>query len=85
MTKLLQDISIGQNIQRLRKARGLTQLDVIAQMGIKGRHLNRSTYVKIESGTRNIKIGDLIALKEIFAVSYDDFFQGLTLATESDD
>ena len=40
MAKILQDLSIGANLQALRKKRGLTQNDVCAQMA----HLGRPTH-----------------------------------------
>lgn len=77
MTKLLQDISIGENLQRLRKAQGLTQEQVCAQMEILGRSMSQSAYAKIERGTRNIFVSDLITLKKIFKTTYDELFKGL--------
>ena len=52
MAKLLQDISIGSNLQRIRKARNLTQNEVCAKMAIEGRPMLQSTYAQIESGKR---------------------------------
>ena len=77
MSKILQDISIGKNLQRLRSARGLTQSHVCAQMTVLGRPMGQSTYAQIETGTRNIFVSDLIALKRIFRASYDDIFKDL--------
>ena len=77
MSKILQDINIGKNIQKLRKARGLTQKDVCAQLTILGRPMLQSTYAQIETGARNIFVSDLIVLKEVLKVSYDDFFRNL--------
>lgn len=77
MAKLLQDISIGSNLQRIRKARNLTQNDVCAKMAIEGRPMLQSTYAQIESGKRNIFISDLIALKKVLHTSYEEIFEGL--------
>lgn len=77
MAKLLQDISIGKNLQTIRKEKGMTQNEVCAKMDMLGRPMSQSTYAQIESGKRNIYISDLIVLKEIFAVDYEAFFQGL--------
>lgn len=77
MAKLLQDLSIGTNLRRIRKKKGLTQNDVCAQMAQVGRPMLQSTYAQIESGTRNIFVSDLIALKRIFRVDYSEFFQDL--------
>lgn len=78
MAKLLQDISIGDNLRLLRKARGLTQSQVCAQLAVLGRPMLQSNYAHIEAGIRNIYISDLVALKEILHADYEDFFRGLT-------
>ena len=77
MQKLLQDKSIGKNIQRLRKKGGLSQNDVCIQLELRGRGMVRSTYAHIEQGVRNIFVSDLVLLKEIFDVDYNEFFEGL--------
>ncbi len=77
MTMILQDINIGTNLQKLRKAQSLTQEQVCAQMAILGRPMSRSTYSQIEIGKRNIFASDLITLKKIFKTSYDELFKGL--------
>lgn len=84
MPKLLQDVSIGDNLRALRKARGLTQMDVCAQMAQYGRPMLQSTYAQIETGARNIFVSDLIALRHILCTSFDDFFQGLSPISKYD-
>lgn len=78
MSKLLQDISIGNNLRTLRHNRKLTQKDVCTQLALNGRPMLQSTYAQIETGARNIYVSDLIALKQIYRCSYDEIFQGLT-------
>jgi len=77
MQKFLQDISIGDNLQRLRKKKGLSQQDVVTKLQLQGRSMSRATYAHIEQGIRNIYISDLILLKNILNVSYGEFFEGL--------
>ena len=77
MQKLLQDKNIGKNIQKIRKARGLSQNDVCTQLQLKGRGMLVSTFGHIEQGVRNIFVSDLVLLKEIFDVDYSEFFKGL--------
>lgn len=77
MAKLLQDISIGNNLQRLRKSKRLTQNDVCAQMASFGRPMLQSTYAQIETGARNIFISDFIVLRRVFNVPFEEFFKGL--------
>lgn len=77
MTKLLQDLNLGTNLKLIRNSRKMTQEDVCVQLSLHGRPMSQSTYAQIESGRRNIFLSDLIALKDVFGVSYDDFFQNL--------
>ena len=76
--KLLQDISIGDNLRRLRQEKGLTQADVCTKMTLMGRPMIQSTYAQIETGKRNIFVSDLIALKTVFNAQFDEIFAGLT-------
>ena len=75
MQKLLQDISIGQNILRLRKEQSLTQIELSAKMQLLGSTVLVTTLSKIEGGYRNIRVSDLIILKTIFNVPFDEFFK----------
>lgn len=77
MAKILQDISIGDNLQRIRKTLGLTQNDVCARMASLGRPMLQSTYAQIETGARNIFVSDLIALRIVLNTQYDEMFDGL--------
>lgn len=77
MQKLLQDMSIGENIRQLRKKHKLTQIQLSAQMQVYGSNMTDTTLAKIEGGYRNVRVSDLVILKTIFKVSFDDFFEGL--------
>lgn len=78
MEKLLQDISLGHNLRRLRKIKNFTQTSIIAQLQVMGSNLSRTTYNKIEQGKRNIYVSDLIRLQHIYSVSFDEFFQNIS-------
>lgn len=69
--------AFGSNIRSLRRAAGLTQEQVAIQLQLRGIDMSRSSYSQIECGTHGIRIAELIALKEIFGVSYDAFFEPL--------
>ena len=76
--KLKQDDSLSPNLQKLRKAAGLTQTQVAVQLQVRGRDVSREMYAQMEAGTYNIPVSILKALKEIYKLdSYDDFFQGI--------
>ena len=83
MQKLLQDINFGQNLQRLRKTRNLSQYDMETKMALLGRPMSRAQYAHIEQGIRNVYISDLILFKKILQVEYADFFKGLEPITDN--
>lgn len=74
MRYLIQDIPIGQNIQRIRVKKNMTQMDVVAKLQLMGSNMSRSTLANIETGRRNIKVSDLVALKNLFQVEFEEFF-----------
>lgn len=77
MQWFLQDISIGENLKALRERSGYSQSDLVTKLHLMGSNMSRSTYSKIETGTRNIRISDFLALKQIYGVDYSEFFVGL--------
>lgn len=77
MHKFLQDVHIGQNLQRLRIERHLSQKDMVSKLALLGRTMSRANYAHIEQGVRNVYISDFILFKEILNVSYEELFRGL--------
>lgn len=77
MQWLLQDMDIGHNLRKFRKRDKLTQLDVVTKLQLLGSNMSIDTYSKIETGVRNIRISDLIALKIVFDVDFSEFFEDL--------
>ena len=76
--KQINDISIGDNLRKLRNAVNLTQEQVVAQLHLRNLPTSRSIYSQIEAGTYNIRINELIALAEIFHTDFNTIFNGLT-------
>ena len=68
--KIKQDISIGKNLHRLRKQAGLSQEQVAVKLQVMGLPVSREIISQI-------RVSVLIALKQIYGVSYEEFFQGL--------
>ena len=77
MQKIRQDLSIGKNIRALRIAAQMTQEQVTAKLQLAGCDISRSVYSQIETGNYNIRVSELVALKDIFRVDYNAFFAGL--------
>lgn len=75
---LKQDISIGGNLQKLRRQAGLTQQQVSARLELLGLYMTPEIFAKMEQGRYSVKISVLLVLKEIYrADSFDVFFEGL--------
>lgn len=65
---------IGRNIRNLREAAKLTQEEVAAQLQVRGCDITRSAVAKIEVGQRHLYPDEIILLKDILKVSFDDIF-----------
>lgn len=75
--KILQDLSFGSNIQKIRLSKKMSQSDVVRKLQLLGRTMSVTHYGHIEQGRKNIYVTDLIFLQRIFKVSYEEFFDGL--------
>lgn len=75
--KLRRDRNMGDNLRKLRNAKGLSQEKLCAELQRRNCDIGRSTYEKYEAGELNIRISVVIALRKIYRCAYDDFFAGL--------
>ena len=80
--KLRRDLNMGDNLRRLRTKMGLSQEKLCARRQCMGCDIGRTTYAKYEAGELNIKVSVLIALREIYGCSYDEFFKDLVIYPE---
>lgn len=65
---------IGQNIRKLREQSGLTQEQLSARLQVCGCDITRSALAKIEVGQRHLYPDEIILMKQILNVSYDEIF-----------
>ncbi len=65
---------IGKNIRILRENANLTQEMLSARLQTLGCDITRSTLAKIEVGQRHLYPDEIILLKSILKVSYDEIF-----------
>lgn len=63
---------IGANIRALREQADMTQDALAAKLQLAGCDITRSAVAKIEVGQRHLYPDELIRIKEILRVSYDD-------------
>ena len=80
--KIKQDFRIGPNIRKYRLQSHMTQEQVTAKMQLMGINISRSIYSQIEGGTYNIRVSELAAMKEIFNINYESFFEGISVNTQ---
>ena len=77
--RIKQDISIGENLRRLRKRTGLSQEEAVAKLQLLGISISREMLSQMERGRYNIRVSILLGLKQIYNANFDDFFEGLSL------
>lgn len=69
------EIRIGKNIKRLRENAGLTQEALAIQLQLNGCDITRSSIAKIEVAQRHVYIDEIILLKELLNVSYEELLE----------
>lgn len=68
------EIEFGKNIRRIRKEKKLTQDQLAAQLQLNGCDITRSALAKIEVGQRHLYPDEILLLKEILNVDFNDMF-----------
>lgn len=63
---------IGHNIRKLREKAGVTQEYIATRLQINGCDITRSAVAKIEVGQRHLYPDELILIKQILNVEFDD-------------
>lgn len=66
---------VGKNIRYLRERLGYTQEYIATKLQINGCDITRSSVAKIEVGQRHLYPDEIIILKKILDVSYDEIFR----------
>lgn len=76
LVKMNKDIEkkVGNNVRELRELRKLTQEELAAKLQVNGCDITRSAVAKIEVGQRHLYPDEIILIKKILNVSYDDIF-----------
>lgn len=66
---------IGANIRNLREKNGMTQDMLASQLQLRGCDITRSAVAKIEVGQRHLYPDEIILIKEILGVEFEEIFQ----------
>lgn len=69
------EFAVGQNVKKLREKSGLTQEMLSAKFQIEGCDTTRSALAKIEVGQRHLYPDEIILLRKILKVSFDEIFE----------
>ena len=74
--KIKQDeISIGENIRRIRKEKGIGQTELSIKLQLSGTDMTRETLVKIERGIQHIYATQLRAIRDALDTTYDELLK----------
>ena len=75
--KIKQDgtILIGQNIRRIRLAKGIGQTKLAGQVQLLGVDLTRESLVKIERGAQHLSASQLRAIRDVLNTTYDELLK----------
>lgn len=65
---------IGANIRRLRERVQMTQEELSVKLQLEGCDMTRSAVAKIEVGQRHLYPDEILLLKHILGVSYEELF-----------
>lgn len=65
---------IGDNIRQLREKNNFTQDYIATKLQLHGCDITRSAVAKIEVGQRHLYPDEIILLKQILNVTYEDIF-----------
>ncbi|MDE6102004.1 MAG: helix-turn-helix domain-containing protein [Ruminococcus sp.] len=68
------ELQVGNNIRYLREKNGRTQEYLAEQLQLNGCDITRSAVAKIEVGQRHLYPDEIILIKKILNVSYEEIF-----------
>jgi transcriptional regulator with XRE-family HTH domain len=66
---------VGQNIERLRKERGIKQKDFIAKIQVMGCDMNPTSYSKLEGQLRSATDREIFVISKILGVTMEALFE----------
>lgn len=69
------DKQFGAKLRTIREQRHLTQEQLSAMLQVRGIDLTRSALAKIEVGQRHVYLDELITLRQILGISYEELLE----------
>lgn len=70
------ETQVGRNVKAVREEAGMTQGTLAAKLQLCGCDITRSAVAKIEVGQRHLYPDEILLIKEILDVSFDEIFYG---------
>ncbi|MFI3313936.1 MAG: helix-turn-helix transcriptional regulator, partial [Eubacteriales bacterium] len=67
--------SIGENMRRIRKEKGVGQTELVRLMQLQGISITRESLVKIERGIQHVYISQLRAIRDCLDTTYDELLK----------
>ena len=64
--------AVGKRIRNIRERKKMTQEELSAKLQLMGCDITRSALAKMEVGQRHIYLDEIMLIKEILNVSYED-------------
>ena len=68
------ETAVGNNVRKLREKANITQEALATKLQLLGCNITRSALAKIEVGQRHLYPDEIIHIKNILKVSYEDIF-----------
>ena len=71
--KIKQDTrgTVGANIRKIRKSKGIGQVELVRMMNLRGNPITRECLVKIERGIQHIQVQQLRTLRDVLETTYE--------------
>ena len=69
------ETKVGNNIRRIREARGMTQDALAAKLQLNGCDITRSAVAKIEVGQRHLYPDEIILIRQILNTTFEAIFE----------
>lgn len=65
---------IGQNVERMRRERGIKQKDFIAKLQVEGLNINPTSYSKLEGQVRAATDKEVFIIAKVLGISLEELF-----------
>lgn len=69
------ETKIGNNIRRIREAKGMTQDTLAAKLQLRGCDITRSAVAKIEVGQRHLYPDEILLIQQILNTTFEAIFE----------